>query len=88
MKHTLFFLISFVLIASGVVAQTPTTSDTTQKAKRKLPEGIVKKVTIMPYATISANFQSGQAFPKSAQGIGYGFGIAFDMTEEKQPIGF
>ncbi len=88
MKRNLLFVISLVFFATEVFAQTPTIGDTTQRAKRPLPDGIVKKVTIMPYATISANFQSGQAFPKSAQGIGYGFGIAFDMTEEKQPLGF
>jgi hypothetical protein len=41
----------------------------------------------MPYATLSYNIQSGEAFPKSAQGLGYGFGIAFDLSEEKQPLG-
>lgn len=49
--------------------------------------GVVKKLTVMPYVTISYNLQSGQAFPKSAQGVGYGFGIAFDFTEDKQPLG-
>jgi hypothetical protein len=88
MKRYFFFFIASLLIVSAAWAQAPASSDTTKKAKRKLPDGIVKKVSIMPYATISANFQSGQAFPKSAQGIGYGFGVAFDMTEEKQPLGF
>ena len=49
--------------------------------------GVVKKVTVYPYLTLSGNFQSGQAFPKSASGIGYGFGLAFDLTEDKQPYG-
>lgn len=58
--------------------------------RKKVPRtdvGVVKSLTVMPYATISYNFHSGQAFPKGAQGVGYGFGIAFDLTEEKQPLG-
>lgn len=89
MTRYIFIVFVIAFVSSNGFSQTPTSSgDTTVIRKRPLPEGIVKTVTIMPYATISANFQSGQAFPKSAQGIGYGFGIAFDMTEEKQPLGF
>jgi hypothetical protein len=74
-----------VLSCSPIWAQT---KDTT--AKKRIPReeiGIVKSLTVMPYATISLNLQSGQAFPKGAMGIGYGFGLAFDLTEEKQPVG-
>lgn len=48
---------------------------------------LVKKIGVMPYITLSYNLQSGQAFPKSATGVGYGFGIAFDFAPEKQPLG-
>ncbi len=64
------------------------TSSAPRRRVRKLPDGIAKRVSIYPYLTLNANFQSGQAFPKAAQGIGYGFGVAFDMTEPKQPMGF
>ncbi|MEP7233870.1 MAG: hypothetical protein ABI778_01120 [Ignavibacteriota bacterium] len=91
MKHRKlfrYFLAAFILAifaASSIHAQT---TDST-RSKRKLREelGIVKSITVMPYATLSFNLQSGQAFPKGAQGIGYGFGLAFDLTEEKQAVG-
>jgi len=82
----LFLATALVLLScSSIYSQT---QDTT--AHKRLPReeiGIVKHLTVMPYATISYNLQSGQAFPKSAQGVGYGFGLAFDLTEEKQPVG-
>jgi len=49
--------------------------------------GLVRKIGVMPYVTLSYNLQSGQAFPKSATGVGYGFGIAFDFAPDKQPLG-
>jgi hypothetical protein len=89
MKHILLFCFLTVL-TQFVYAQTPSVPprDSGKTVERVQTPTVVRKVAIFPYATISANFQSGQAFPKSAQGIGYGFGIAFDLTEEKQPMGF
>ncbi len=78
-------LLLVLLTTSCLIAQTKDSS--AHKKVLREDVGIVKSLTVMPYATISYNIQSGQAFPKSAQGIGYGFGIAFDLTEEKQPVG-
>jgi hypothetical protein len=83
-----YLVCTFALLAvccSSLAAQTK--DSTVRKRVPREEVGIVKSLTIMPYATISYNLQSGQAFPKSAQGIGYGFGLAFDLTEEKQPLG-
>jgi hypothetical protein len=82
------FLCSIALIAllgTPVFGQTKDTVVSKRISREDI--GIVKSMTIMPYATLSFNLQSGQAFPKSAQGVGYGFGLAFDLTEDKQPIG-
>lgn len=82
------FACLFLLTFTSAHAQISGKKDST--VRKRVPRediGIVKTLTVMPYATISYNFQSGQAFPKGAQGLGYGFGIAFDLTEEKQPIG-
>jgi hypothetical protein len=48
---------------------------------------LVNNVTFMPYITGSANFHSGTVFPKSASGIGFGGGFAFDLTDSGQKIG-
>jgi hypothetical protein len=74
-----------MLISSPLFAQTRDSSGSKRIPREDI--GIVKSLTVMPYATISYNLQSGQAFPKGAQGLGYGFGLAFDLTEEKQPVG-
>ena len=74
-----------LLLCSSLFAQQADTTKRKRVARQDV--GIVKSLTVMPYATISYNLQSGQAFPKSAQGVGYGFGLAFDLTEDKQPIG-
>ncbi|MDP4219745.1 MAG: hypothetical protein Q8916_03165 [Bacteroidota bacterium] len=82
------FVCALVLVTILNSALDAQTKDTT--VRKRVPRenvGIVKSLTVMPYATISYNFQSGQAFPKGAQGVGYGFGLAFDLTEEKQPVG-
>ncbi len=83
-RHFFRACVLVLICAGSVLAQK---SDTTRKRIPREEIGIVKKLTVMPYATISYNIQSGQAFPKSAQGIGYGFGLAFDLTEDKQPVG-
>ena len=77
-----------VLVAVFLGKSVAQTADTTHKRVLREDIGVVKKVTVMPYATISYNLQSGEAFPKSAGGIGYGFGISFDLTQDKQPLGF
>jgi hypothetical protein len=77
-------LLSFIFSCTGF-AQTKDSS-----VRKRVPRediGFVKTLTVMPYATVSFNIQSGQAFPKAAQGLGYGFGLAFDLTEDKQPVG-
>ena len=85
--HRSFVLIFvFMLGGSALFAQTDTTGG--RKVLRQPVKAVANKVTVYPYATISLNYHSGQAFPKSATGIGYGFGLAFDLTEDKQPIGF
>lgn len=82
------FIILSLSIAgiTGLFAQTDTSGG--RKVLRQPVETVVNKLTVYPYATISLNYHSGQAFPKSATGIGYGLGLAFDLTEDKQPIGF
>ena len=75
-----------VVSASLVHAQTDTSGG--RKVLRAPVKTVANKVTVYPYATISLNYHSGQAFPKSATGLGYGFGIAFDLTEDKQAVGF
>lgn len=83
MRYVVFFFI--IAAGSSLLAQTDTSGE--RKVMRKPVPVVAPKVTIYPYATISLNYQSGQAFPKSATGIGYGFGLAFDLTEDKQPVG-
>ncbi|MEI8134329.1 MAG: hypothetical protein WCH46_04515 [bacterium] len=82
---SLIALLAIVLCVSPAFSQ----SRDSVPRRRVLREdlGPVKKLTIMPYATLSYNLQSGQAFPKNAQGVGYGFGLAFDLTEDRQPLG-
>ncbi|MFI5264388.1 MAG: hypothetical protein ACHQM6_07730, partial [Candidatus Kapaibacterium sp.] len=84
-RNIFYTIVLLAFSCSSVFAQA---KDSTGSKKRLREDiGIVKSLTVMPYATISFNLQSGQAFPKSAQGIGYGFGLAFDLTEDKQPVG-
>ncbi len=93
--RTGFFSIIAVLlcccVGGEVFAQGPSTptADSAKTAKRKRISELqmIPTLAVMPYATISYNFQSGQAFPKAAQGVGYGFGLAFDFAPEKQPLG-
>ncbi|MBS1903782.1 MAG: hypothetical protein JSS75_08775 [Bacteroidetes bacterium] len=67
---------------------TPTVHDTASSIqKRRQDMALVRKLGVMPYATLSYNLQSGQAFPKSAAGVGYGLGIAFDFAPDRQPLG-
>lgn len=91
MKHFAYRYLLFVCAVCMIcpLSVFSQTMQDTARGKKVVREdiGIVKKLTVMPYATISYNLQSGQAFPKSAQGIGYGFGIAFDFTEDRQPLG-
>jgi hypothetical protein len=78
--RTFFYIIFFsfcATIASRALAQS-------QESESPL----VNKIGVMPYFTLSYNLQSGQAFPKSASGIGYGFGVAFDFAPDKKPLGF
>lgn len=42
----------------------------------------------MPYLTVSYNRMTGAAFSQAASGIGYGGGIAFDLTKDGQKSGF
>jgi len=85
LSSQLLAAVGILMFTSSLFAQTK--DSTVHKRVPREDVGIVKSLTVMPYATISYNIQSGQAFPKNAQGIGYGFGIAFDLTEEKQPVG-
>ncbi len=91
MKHRTSYrdIVTAVALAVMISSSAPAQTKDTAVSKRVLREdvGIVKSITVMPYATISYNLQSGEAFPKSAQGVGYGFGLAFDLSEDKQPIG-
>ncbi|HYM19867.1 MAG TPA: hypothetical protein VEW28_02570 [Candidatus Kapabacteria bacterium] len=98
MKKLLRYLFVIVLVAVAGTSDTafaqgpavPSAQDTSMNSvtKRRQDMGIVKSLAVMPYATLSYNLQSGQAFPKSAQGVGYGFGIAFDFAPDRQPVGF
>jgi hypothetical protein len=82
-----------ILLILGVLSVTPLRAQTQGGAKTKvkpLPpvEGLVKNVYFLPYLTGSLNLQSGKVFLRSATGIGYGFGVAFDLTEDGQKTGF
>ena len=60
-----------------------------ERVERMPPvRGLVENVFFMPYITGSYNLHSGKAFEKSASGIGYGLGIAFDLTKDGQKSGF
>jgi hypothetical protein len=83
-------MVILFVCADSVYAQGPATpaEDTLSPIQRRRQEmALVKKIAVMPYATLSYNLQSGQAFPKSASGIGYGVGIAFDLAPDHQPLG-
>ncbi len=87
-------LISLVQIGTAL-AQAPTTpsgmsprdSANEDNRRRRADLALVKSIAVMPYVTLSYNLQSGQAFSKGAQGVGYGFGLAFDLAPDKQPLG-
>jgi len=59
----------------------------TDKPQKQKVSTLVDSVYFMPYITGSANFHSGEAFPKGATGLGYGFGLAFDLTKDGQRLG-
>lgn len=48
---------------------------------------LVKELHIMPYITASYNTFSGKAFPIAAHGVGFGAGLAFDLTSAEQRLG-
>jgi hypothetical protein len=75
-------LASFTIWCGSARAQT-----TQADQKKAAGWTLVDSVHFMPYLTMSANFHSGEAFPKSATGIGYGFGLAFDLTKDGQKLG-
>jgi hypothetical protein len=84
-RNFLFAFLAISCIGASVFAQT---TDTTVRRRILRDDiGIYKKLTVMPYATLSYNLQSGQAFPKNAQGLGYGFGLAVDLTQDTQKLG-
>lgn len=83
-------MICCLVLADVALAQGPATpaSDTLTALQRRRKEiALVNKIGVMPYATLSYNLQSGQAFPKSASGVGYGVGVAFDFAPERQALG-
>lgn len=81
--------ILLIVIACTGMAHAQTDGDSRSKVKRLPPvEGLVENVYFLPYVTGSLNLQSGKVFLKSATGIGYGFGVAFDMTKDGQKTGF
>jgi hypothetical protein len=73
--------------ASKASAQSPVGTETPIPPKPKVAT-LVNTVTIMPYITASLNLFSGKAFPANATGIGYGGGLAFDLTDPGQRVGF
>ncbi len=74
---------SFTILTCGLTAQAQSPT-----GQRMAPvHTLVDSVHFMPYLTLSANFHSGEAFPKSASGLGGGFGLAFDMTNDGQKLG-
>jgi hypothetical protein len=85
MRTSFFLIILLVFGGAQLFAQTDTSGG--RKVLRQPVNAVANKVTVYPYATVSLNYHSGQAFPKSATGVGYGFGLAFDLTEDKQPFG-
>lgn len=58
------------------------------RVTKKVPKDSVETVHVMPYVTGSLNLHSGQAFAKSASGIGFGAGFELDFTPEKSKYGF
>lgn len=85
-----FLMMSVIVLAELAHAQgpaTPTEDTLTPLQRRRQDIALVKKINVMPYATVSYNLQSGQAFPKSANGVGYGLGLAFDFAPDRQALG-
>lgn len=78
------FVVALTVLASAAVGYAQG-----EKVERMPPvKGLVENVFFMPYITGNYNLHSGKAFEKSAAGIGYGFGIAFDLTKDGQKSGF
>jgi hypothetical protein len=89
MKHTILLFAFLLLLLSGVreaSSQTPA-GTSTEPAKPKVAT-LVNTLAVMPYITGSLNLFSGKAFPANATGIGYGAGLAFDMTQKNEKLGF
>ncbi len=78
-----FVVSSLIVLKGDVLAQATEAGKTVRPAQTTL----VDSVHFMPYLTLSANFHSGEAFTKAASGIGYGFGVAFDLTKDGQKLG-
>src|SRR5882724_2896291 len=83
-RFSLFAVLFVILPLTFVRAQG---TNETDKPQRQKVSTLVDSVYFMPYITGSANFHSGDAFPKSATGLGYGFGLAFDLTKDGQKLG-
>ena len=84
-KHVFFACLLASVFCASASAQITDTSGAKKVVRKET--GLVKKLTLMPYVTGSFNLQSGEAFPKAAQGLGFGFGVAVDLTEDRQPLG-
>jgi hypothetical protein len=84
MTRSSHLLILLICIAPSLIfAQAET------KVERLPPvKGLVENMFFMPYITGNYNMHSGKAFPKSASGMGYGFGVAIDLTKDGQKSGF
>lgn len=85
----LMTLMSRVLLTLVLLGPTLVFAQAQTKVERLPPaKGLVENVFFMPYITGNYNMHSGKAFPASASGIGYGLGIAFDLTKDGQKSGF
>jgi hypothetical protein len=81
-------LVTFPCLLKAQSSDTTVWKGGTKVERIRPPQGIVENVFFMPYVTGSMNLHSGQAFPKTANGTGYGFGVAFDLTKDGQKSGF
>ena len=89
MKHPIWlFVILMFAGAREAHSQTPTgTTGMTVTEKPKVAT-LVNTLAVMPYITGSLDLFSGKAFPANATGIGYGAGLAIDLTQKDRKLGF
>jgi hypothetical protein len=87
-KRSFYFsAISVFLMAICVLPELLSAQSQTKVERLPPAKGAVENVFFMPYITGSFNRMSGGAFSQNAGGIGYGLGLAFDLTKDGQKSG-